>query len=519
MPKSSKRFWNQSPSLANPEASGVTAKTQNPNKNEPLVEQPKGVASVATKSKPKVLTIPFAFGIKLMLDNRLWHMLFFGFWLYIYAAFTANEWLYLLAGGFFVAAALGILIPLEQILEIKAECSMPEQITVSEWVNVKLKLSRNFILGPLSALIPIQALRLRINLLRRIASRKAGEYVLDPEPLLIKALDEQSWLALPTPELARGIYSLDKMELLTCFPFGLTWWSREINVKSKDSKESPRITVHPMVLAISGTFLHQLWGQRSTMGLSNSSSIIVHQSSSVRSVREYKPGDSVRHVHWPSSAKQGKIFVREFDSEQLPVFDLLLDLRANWQNKEQFELAVCLIHSLVHLGYKLGIRPELILNPPLQSKIVANRLMFDLPQIPEGLDYIAEILARVEPITAALTDEESSPLNQTAQQSESESSGYAALSERPLITIIPRQELIVKYIPEKGDQIVAPVEVAIISRNWAEEDDAGLLIKQQAKPKKAALSGQRSKTNRAVGRPSSATILATISGEAEAIAL
>ena len=74
--------------------------------------------------------------------------------------------------------------------------------------------------------------------------------------------------------------------------------------------------------------------------------------------------------------------MREFDSEQLPVFDLLLDLRANWKNQEQFEVAVCLAHSLIHHGFKLGIKPELTLNPPLESKLVQKNLMFDLPQLP-----------------------------------------------------------------------------------------------------------------------------------------
>ena len=32
-------------------------------------------------------------------------------------------------------------------------------------------------------------------------------------------------------------------------------------------------------------------------------------------IREYRPGDSMRHVHWPSTARHGSIMVREFEEE------------------------------------------------------------------------------------------------------------------------------------------------------------------------------------------------------------
>lgn len=425
--------------------------------------------------RTRALTIPVGFGVKLMLEGRFFRLLLIGAILYLYAGWTANEWMYLLAGGVFVSLILGLVFPFWQVVDISAVCSIPEQIVVSEWADVKIKLDRRFLFGPFSQLIPIRNLRVRTNLLRRAAAGKPAELILDPEPLLIKTLDEQSWLELPTPELRRGIYFVDRVELLSCFPFGLAWWSRAIDVKTKDSMVQPKITVHPLTLDISGNFLLQLLGLRSTMGLSNSSSIIVPQSSSVRSVREFKPGDSVRHVHWPSSAKQGKILVREFDSEQLPVFDLLFDLRANWKNQEQFEVAVCLAYSLIHHGFKLGIKPELTLNPPIDSLVVQKNLMFDLPQMPFGLDLLAEILARVEPVmsTALSDDTRGKPDEEPESEGEGEEEGnvYDAKHERPLVTIIPLQELVVKHNQIRGDHMVAPLELAIIPRNWEDEEE------------------------------------------------
>lgn len=412
--------------------------------------------------KEKFVKIPFGFGLKLLLDGRSFRLICLGLWLYIYAAWTANDWLYLLVGGFFVAVILGILLPFLQVVAVHAQCSIPEEIVTDEWADLKIKLDRKPLLGPLSKLMPLRNMRLETNLIRRTPDNKENEYILSPQIFLIKSLTEESWLALPTPTLARGVYFLDKVKLLSCFPFGLAWWSRDFSITTTGVTKQPQLTVRPLALPISGNFLLHLPGQQSTMGLSNMSSIIVPQSTSFRSVREFKPGDSIRHVHWPTSAKQGKIFVREFDSEQLPVFDLLLDLRANWRTKEQFELAVCLIYSLIHLGYRLGIMPDFRTNPPLKSKVVIKHLTYDLPQIPSGLDLFAEILARMEPISSEMAkdpDALSDAITDEVPQNRRER------GNRPVLTILPRQELVARYSKERGDHALAPIELALIVPN------------------------------------------------------
>lgn len=43
-------------------------------------------------------------------------------------------------------------------------------------------------------------------------------------------------------------------------------------------------------------------------------------------LREYRPGDSPRIVHWPSSARHGRLLVKEFQEERTTLVTLLLDL-------------------------------------------------------------------------------------------------------------------------------------------------------------------------------------------------
>jgi uncharacterized protein (DUF58 family) len=48
-------------------------------------------------------------------------------------------------------------------------------------------------------------------------------------------------------------------------------------------------------------------------------------------LRDYRSGDSVRHVHWRSSARRGTLMVREFEEEMPGVVTLLMDTRPEVQ--------------------------------------------------------------------------------------------------------------------------------------------------------------------------------------------
>ena len=42
-------------------------------------------------------------------------------------------------------------------------------------------------------------------------------------------------------------------------------------------------------------------------------------------IREYRPGDSMRHVHWASTARTGAMMVREFEQEQTRRLAIVVD--------------------------------------------------------------------------------------------------------------------------------------------------------------------------------------------------
>jgi uncharacterized protein (DUF58 family) len=428
----------------------------------PIMDGRPSVPPVTPVVKPvKVFQVPIGlFGMKLIMEARFVGMIVCAVLIYIFGALVANEWMYLLASGFLCAALIGAIIPFLILLDVKGECSMPGEVLSLEGTTVIIKLKRRNVLGPFSWLIPAKWIRLNVDVARRGKDGRTFEKILPPDPVLIESLDEEKWFEFPTPLLKRGVYLLKGVEISTCFPLGIVWWSRTMKVQ--DNKKDISITVYPRIYPISGNFMEHLRGVSSTMGLASHTSRVTHQSTSFRSVREFATGDSLRHVHWPSTARTGKMLVRQFDQETIPVFNLLLNLRLPYKNPEQFELAVASAMSLCHLGFGKGQLPDLFINPPIQSKEM-QALMSDLPEnINQGLQMYSEILARVELVSGNF---------RTAGEDDEDGLLDFSVVEKDVITLIPTGEQVMKYNPEVGDVICSPLDLVVVPFGWDFDED------------------------------------------------
>ncbi len=72
----------------------------------------------------------------------------------------------------------------------------------------------------------------------------------------------------------------------------------------------------------------------------------VGESEEFVSLRDYRPGDPLRHVHWRSSARAGRLVVKEFEDEFFVRHALILDTFGSADMAETFEEAVSLAASL-----------------------------------------------------------------------------------------------------------------------------------------------------------------------------
>ncbi|MCC7362514.1 MAG: DUF58 domain-containing protein [Anaerolineales bacterium] len=85
-------------------------------------------------------------------------------------------------------------------------------------------------------------------------------------------------------------------------------------------------------------------------------------------VREYRPGDPPRHVHWRTTARAGRLVVREFAEEQQPALTLALDLsaaaRLGGEDDNTLELGIKLAASLARHAHERGLPVTLLTNNP-----------------------------------------------------------------------------------------------------------------------------------------------------------
>jgi uncharacterized protein (DUF58 family) len=359
--------------------------------------------------------------------------------LYVFAALLANEWVYLLSIALFLSTALGFILPLLIINALTVKAQLPVNSVAGQDAVVRFLLRRRT--GFIHSILPIKLLRVQASLRRRVIASDNQESLLPAEATLIDSLNNELEISYLLKNLARGVYIIEQIELSSSFPFGLVWWTKICPTPAATSS----LTVYPALHSISGNFLNELHGMMSSMGTSTSELIVIHQSSSVRGVREFRTGDSMRHIHWPSTARMATLIVREYDCETLPTFDLVFDLKSPWKDGAQFELAVSLVHSLIDLGYSRDMLPQLILNPG-EDHSELTPLLYDLPQIPPGPDRYTEILARLDMMPSF-----------SRGYTLSQSLKAQVRSDRALLTVVPAQQSMLVHLPDKGDRLCYPV--------------------------------------------------------------
>jgi uncharacterized protein (DUF58 family) len=104
--------------------------------------------------------------------------------------------------------------------------------------------------------------------------------------------------------LKRGVYRWSTILVTSYDSLGL------IRVDTAYETDPFEVTIHPAKIPI-GFDLSSLsgWGANQSDDGRNRG-----HGMEPRGVREYAPGDSMRHVHWPSTARTGRIQVKEFDT-------------------------------------------------------------------------------------------------------------------------------------------------------------------------------------------------------------
>ncbi|MGH3545868.1 MAG: DUF58 domain-containing protein [Mycobacteriales bacterium] len=87
---------------------------------------------------------------------------------------------------------------------------------------------------------------------------------------------------------------------------------------------------------------------------------VEHGSITFHALREYVPGDDLRHVHWRTAARVGQLMVREHVDTSLPRVVVLLDNRSDaYHDPEAFESAADAGASVVIAALRAGLHVSL----------------------------------------------------------------------------------------------------------------------------------------------------------------
>ena len=158
----------------------------------------------------------------------------------------------------------------------------------------------------------------------------------------------------------RGKYSLSGLQIATRFPFSLFEKSRQFDALAT-------ITVLPSALP-ADRWMGQLDSRRGDT-LRNKRG----RGEEYFGLREYRPGEDQRMIHWKSTARRGEPMVKETEARQRRALEVIFDNRAPSEEptiaeRKRFELGIRhlagLLQSLHRAGYRLRlITCEAVVDP------------------------------------------------------------------------------------------------------------------------------------------------------------
>jgi len=212
-----------------------------------------------------------------------------------------------------------------------------------------------------------------------------GIYFARKHPQFVNTIDwlepgeeKQVTLVIYTPW--RGIYELGHLLVGTAFPSGLMR-------KCRRYASPERLSVYPK-------FLPQIQFQLNPRRLFEPGGIVessqVGHSNEFLSTREFRAGDRLRDVHWPSTARANKLIVKEYVEEN--VMRVALILETQWPRGERaddFEGRISLCAGIADALEKRNFVMDLFTSDPKIPPVSVGRSL-------ENIDHLLEVLSCLE---------------------------------------------------------------------------------------------------------------------------
>lgn len=179
----------------------------------------------------------------------------------------------------------------------------------------------------------------------------------------------------------RGVYPLDDLRILLPDPLGFFQKSRKISSSPARLVILPKRYPLPR-LEMPGSATFRIGGEETSNSIGNSGEFV--------GLREYRPGDPMRQIHWKSWAHTGKPMVKELEDTFYPRYALVIDNFKSPQPSQVFEEIVSIASSfVVGLGNRNDVLLDLMFIADQAHTVTAGRGM-------ERSEKLLEVLAGVK---------------------------------------------------------------------------------------------------------------------------
>ena len=204
-------------------------------------------------------------------------------------------------------------------------------------------------------------------------------------------------------QLPRGVFALSRTEVVLGDFLGL------VSVTPRVACEQAAVIVRPRLTLLDGLFSDagRAAGDGRRVLLRRAAGFDFH------SVREYEQGESLRRVHWPTSARRGQLMVKELEDTAHDGVVVLLDCDARCQVGDppdsSFDAAVRVAGSLLKAHATRGRLATLVSTGQDRAVVLVRSAATDFDGVlsalaaaePSGRDGLARFLAADHPWTSS----------------------------------------------------------------------------------------------------------------------
>jgi uncharacterized protein (DUF58 family) len=203
-------------------------------------------------------------------------------------------WLYVLGASMLGVVMAGVLLPTFSIRNLQAARQVPDSASSGEPIHARLQL-RNARGGAMEVSDTLFGESRFLLATAESASEVIFEYQVTPK--------------------RRGIYQSAEVRVRSGFPFGMGVAERKMRVGSPIVVHPKWVEVKSLPLLEAASTPNEPFHDRRRRG----------SGMDFFGVREYRAGDSLRHVHWKSVARAGRLVVREYEEQPASRLGIFID--------------------------------------------------------------------------------------------------------------------------------------------------------------------------------------------------